>query len=308
MAIPDFQTIMLPLLEFIRDGEEHGIGETVDALAKRFKLSDDEAKQLLPSGTQAIFRNRVGWAKSYLNMADLIEFTRRGYFRIASQGKELLARAPTRVDISLLNKEYPAFVVARSKKRLATPSNDHAIDNGHVTEHEETPEERIETSFMELRGALASDLLDKIKKASPGFFERLVVDLLVRMGYGGSVQDAGQAIGRSGDEGIDGVIKEDRLGLDVIYIQAKRWDGKVGRPEIQKFAGALQGQRAHKGVFITTGSFTADADQFPKNIADKIVLIDGDRLADLMIDHQVGVATASTYEIKRIDEDYFTDE
>jgi len=297
--IPDFQSIMLPFLKLISDGQEHSTNETNDLLAKAFNLTLDEINQLLPSGSQKTFSNRVAWAKSYLKMAGLLDSTKRGSFKISESGKEFLKTNPHEINIKLL-KTLPAFNenYGRPKDELNSPDN----DNSQLVA---TPEEILENSYLSIRNNLSQELLYKIKNCSPTFFENLVVDLLVKMGYGGTIKDAGQSIGQTGDEGIDGIIKEDRLGLDIIYIQAKRWDNVVGRPEIQKFIGALAGQGAKKGVFITTSKFTADAKAYqPKNDT-KIVLIDGQKLTDLMIDFNLAVSTTKNFEIKRLDNDYF---
>jgi restriction system protein len=303
MVIPDYQTVMLPLLRFLKDGNEHNIGEVVDSLGREFDLSADERQQLLGSGQQTVIRNRAGWARTYLKKAGLISSTRRGHFCITERGQAVLASKPERIDVKYLE-QFPEFVAFRELRHErpdeapepVTPSSD------------ATPEEALDAAYGRLRLDLEAELLDQVKTASPSFFERLVVELLVRMGYGGTLRDAGQAVGKSGDGGIDGIIKEDRLGLDVIYIQAKRWDSTVGRPEIQKFAGALQGHRAHKGVFITTSSFSSDALEFASRIDSKIVLIDGAALAKQMIDHNVGVSVSRSYEVKKIDSDYFSEE
>jgi restriction system protein len=296
MAIPDFQTIMLPLLRFCEDGKEHSNQEALDALASQFQLSDSERKQLLPSGQQRLFDNRVAWARAHMKMALLIENPRRGMFRITESGKSVLAQNPSSINLKFL-RQYPEYVDNRKKPETAATS---------PSEPEiQTPEEQIEQAYETLRESLAREILQQLKYTSPSFFEKVVVDVLVRMGYGGSLKDAGQAIGHSGDEGIDGVINEDKLGLDSIYIQAKRWEASVTRPEIQKFAGALQGKRATKGVFITTSDFSTGAKEFVTNIASKIILIDGNHLANLMIDYGVGVSTEAIYELKKIDSDFF---
>lgn len=298
MAIPDFQTIMLPLLRFCADGKEHANQEALDALATEFGLTNDERKKLLPSGQQRVFDNRVAWARAHMKMALLIENPRRGIFRITGRGKFILEQSPPSIDLKFL-RQFSEYVDAREKPKS---------DASTVTAEEaQTPEEQIEQAYETLRENLAGELLQQLKSASPSFFEKVVVDVLVRMGYGGSLKDAGQAIGRSGDEGIDGVINEDRLGLDSIYIQAKRWEGTVSRPEIQKFAGALQGKRATKGVFITTSDFSEGSRDFASNISSKIILIDGKQLADLMIEYGVGVSTIVTYELKKLDSDFFVE-
>ncbi len=301
MPIPEYQTTMLPLLEFLSDGKEHSLREAIDSLATVLKLTEEDLKKLLPSGQQAVFDNRVGWAKAYLKKACLLESTRFGHFRITQRGKEVLSEKPTRIDSRFLERfdEFREFRALRHTRPNHTETVENQVDN------DTTPEEALESAYERLKGSLASDLLQQIKNASPSLFEKLVVELLVKMGYGGSRQDAGQAIGKSGDEGIDGIIKEDRLGLDIIYIQAKRWENTVSRPEVQKFAGALQGQRAKKGIMITTAAFSKEAREYVTRIDNKIVLIDGEQLTNFMIDHNLGVSPVSIYEIKKVDSDYF---
>lgn len=300
MPIPDFQSLMRPLLQYLSDGSEHSNQETVSVLADEFRLSEEERDQLLPSGKQSVFTNRIAWAKSHLKQAGLIESPRWGVYLISARGLEFLREASGPINIKVLSQfsEYQKF---RSGKAAEAgvfeepPSGD-----------EMTPEEHIEYGYKQIRQKLYIEILERIKKCSPDFFERVVVDLIVAMGYGGSRSDAGRAIGRTGDGGIDGIVKEDRLGLDVIYIQAKRWEGTVGRPEIQKFAGALLGQKAKKGIFVTTSSFTKEAQDFTSLIDTKVILIDGVELAELLVDHEVGVTKGDVYEIKRIDSDYFS--
>lgn len=302
MPIPDYQTIMLPLLKVTADGDEHFLHDVIEALAEDFGLSEEERREMLPSGQQGIFRNRVGWALTYIKKAALLEATRRGYFRITDRGKDVLSHSPAKIDAKFL-KQFPEFIEFK-QRRKEKPDKPEITPKPDI----ETPEEALEDAYQKLREGLAADVLQNIKECSPAFFERLVVDLLVKMGYGGSRKEAGQAIGQIRDGGIDGIIKEDKLGLDIIYIQAKRWEATVGRPEIQKFAGALQGQRARRGIFITTSNFSRDALDYVKNIDTKIILIDGERLAELMIDHNVGVSPLASYEIKKIDTDYFIEE
>ena len=299
MPVPDFQTIMLPLLHCFSDGQEHSIQDLMNILAERFSLSEDELKTLLPSGKQTIFYNRVGWARTYLTKAGLLEMSRRSYYRITERGKQVLARNPSRIDMRFL-KQFPEYVEFREREGVRRRPKESRTD-----EEEKTPEEILEDAYEEIRDGLAQELLGLVKQSSPSFFERLVVELLVKMGYGGSRRDAARAVGQVGDEGIDGIIDEDRLGLDTIYIQAKKWDNVVGRPEIQKFVGALMGKRAKKRIFITTSSFSAEAGSYVSSIDAKIVLIDGKRLAELMIDYDVGVTTVTTYQLKRVDSDYF---
>ncbi|MBV9109713.1 MAG: restriction endonuclease [Gemmatimonadetes bacterium] len=306
MAIPDYQSLMLPVLQFACDEKEHSTREAIDVLASTCALTDEERNRLLPSGQQPTFDNRVNWAVSYLKKAGVLQATRRAHFRITSRGLDLLREAPARVDVKLLER-FPEFVEFRNLRNTRSMNGVPPVGPNAEEEEDETPQEAIESAYQKLRNELASELIQQVLSCSPAFFERLVIDLLLQMGYGGTRRDAGEAIGRSGDGGIDGIIKEDRLGLDVIYIQAKRWQGSVGRPEIQKFVGALQGQRARKGIFITTSTFTADAVQYTSYIDTKVILIDGRMLASLMIDHGVGVTTAVAYEIKRMDSDYFSD-
>ena len=246
MAIPDYQKLMLPLLKFAHDRQEHSLRAAIDTIAADLGLSEAERKELLPSGQQAVFDNRVGWARTYLKKAGLLRSERRGYFQITDAGLELLKSRPETITAKSLY-DYPEY------REFVGKSNKPDGDSSAAANENSTPEEILEDSYQILRHNLAQELLQKVKESSPVFFEKLVVELLVKMGYGGSRKDAGEAIGKSGDEGIDGIIKEDRLGLDTIYIQAKRWENVVSRPEIQKFAGALQGQRARKGIFITNG-------------------------------------------------------
>jgi len=299
MPIPDFQTIMLPLMQYTSDGNEHTLRESIEFLAKQFKLTEEERTELLPSGVQSIFDNRVGWAKTHLYKAGLLSSPRRSVFIISDRGREVLNRKPEYININLL-KQFPEYVEFIKKKKEQVPEKEKSSET-----EESTPEETLEYAYQELKNSLADEILARVKASSPGFFEKLVVELLVRMGYGGSIKDAGKATRLVKDEGIDGIIKEDKLGLDVIYIQAKKWEYSVGRPEIQKFVGALAGQGANKGVFITTSTFSQDALNYaPKNDT-KIVLIDGNKLADYMIEFNVGVTTARTFEVKKIDSDFF---
>jgi len=301
MTIPDFQTIMLPLLKYAGDGQEKSLRDAYDNLAITFSLTEEERKELLPSGRQSTFENRESWASTHLKKASLLSSPKRGHFQITQRGIDVLKKNSTRIDLKFLRR-YPEFVEFRTGRNKqggkATELND---------DQEVTPEEAIEASYLKLRDELADELLEIIKTCSPSFFEQLVVDLLVRMGYGGTRKDAGMAIGRSGDGGIDGIIKEDRLGLDEIYIQAKRWEGTVSRPEIQKFAGALLGQQARRGVFITTSDFSKAAHDYADAIDSKIVLIDGETLTQLMIDYDLGVNPVATYPLKRVDLDYFVE-
>ncbi|MBN4076527.1 restriction endonuclease [Gemmatimonas aurantiaca] len=300
MAIPDYETTMLPLLNLLRDGKDRTIKTAIVELASFFNLTEDEKRTLLPSGKQQTFNNRVGWARTYMKKAGLLETPERGVMRITTLGQELLSENLNRIDSKVL-KRYPSFLNFKSRTKSET---DDSKNNESVT-LAVTPEERLDSAFTDLRDGLAAELLETVLACSPVFFESLVLDVLVSMGYGGSRHDAGEAVGKSGDGGIDGIIKEDKLGLEIIYIQAKRWGSTVGRPEIQKFAGALQGRRAKKGVFITTSDFSREAKDYVSKIDNNIVLIDGKTLADLMVDHNVGVSVLTKYEVKRIDIDYF---
>lgn len=304
MPVPDYQTVMLPLLRIYSDGAIHSLNEAIATLAREFKLTDDDLRVLLPSGRQTTFRNRVGWARTYMSKAGLFASAKRGHFSITKAGLAVLAENPARIDARFL-RQFPSFVQFQESKHENDSSATVPLP---LSETKESPEEQIESAHAQLTHALASELLTRIQTSAPDFFERLVVELLLKMGYGGSRQDAGRAIGRSGDGGIDGIINEDRLGLDSIYLQAKRWENPVGRPEIQKFAGALAEHRAKKGVFITTSAFTKEARASADKHDARIVLIDGEKLATLMIDHGLGVTLEATYEVKRIDSDYFAEE
>jgi restriction system protein len=304
MPIPDFQSLMRPLLEAHADGKEHLNRDLVAQLGEQFGLTEEERREMLPSGGARLFDNRIGWAKSHITQAGLLISPRRAISVITDRGREALRIHPERIDLRVLNgfEGYREF-----RNRRKNVEDDESDTSETEIQDAQTPEELLENAYLQVRRQVEAELLSQIKSSPPEFLERVVVDLVVRMGYGGSRKDAGEALGRSGDEGIDGIIKEDPLGLDIIYLQAKRWEGTVGRPEIQKFAGALQGQRARKGIFITTSTFSSDALEYTSRIETKIILIDGPRLAKLMFDHGVGVATASNYEVKRIDSDYFTD-
>lgn len=292
---------MLPILSFIQDGKEHSLKDAVEHVADVFKLSEAERNQLLPSGYQRVIVNRTGWARTFLKKAEFLHYPRRAFMQITKRGEEFLAGKPKSLAVADL-KRYPEF------EENWHPASESQHESVTEATHDLTPEEQIENAFGEIEKDLAKSLLEQTGNLSPAFFERLVVDVLLKMGYGGSLKDAGKAIGKSGDGGIDGIIKEDKLGLDTIYIQAKRWEGTVGRPEIQKFMGALAGNRAKKGVFITTSSFSPDARTYANSIETKIVLIDGKQLAELMIEHDVGVSSQAAYTIKKIDADYFSEE
>ena len=305
MPIPDYQTIMYPLLKITEDKKIHTKAEAVDALAKRFSLSEESRRELLPSGRQEKFDNRVGWAATYLRKAKLLESVGRGQFRITDRGLKVLQTTLNgRIDTKLLN-QFPEFLEFKNASREEGDAKEGAVDQIDQTQ---TPEESLEEGYQSLRRGLGQELLERVEAASPKFFEKLVVNLLVTMGYGGSRKDAGQAVGQTGDGGIDGIIKEDRLGLDFVYIQAKRWEGPVGRPVVQGSAGSLEGRRAKRGVLITTSSFTKDAREYVNVIEKRIVLIDGENLAQLMIDYGVGANEVATYIVKKIDLDYFEED
>ena len=301
MTVPGFQEVMLPLLRFAADGKEHSLREIIKSLSLEFHLSEEDLKELLPSGTQRTFNNRVGWARTYMKKAGLLEDPKRGYLRITNRGLEALKQDEA-INVKFLE-QYPEFVEFHKGGSKGPEPEIPTIG----VKPEQTPLEAIETAYETVRGDLVSELLEQIMQCSPEFFERLVIDLLVKMGYGGTRKDAGRAIGKSGDEGIDGIINEDRLGLEVVYIQAKRWKDTVSRPELQKFVGALQGQNARKGVFITTSSYTKGAVDYAAGLQNKVVLVDGAMLANLMVDYGVGVSLERSYEVKRVDFDYFTE-
>lgn len=294
---------MLPLLRLISDGNDWHISEYTRRLSDEFKLTDDERNELLPSGNQSTMRNRAGWARTYLVKAGLAEPVARGSIRITPQGRSVLAGNPRRIDNDFLSR-FESFQEFRARAGSRSRSSEHS-SLPPDPDQDIDPSERLTLAYREIREALAADLLDQVKQATPQFFEHLVIDLLVAMGYGGSRDDAGLAVGKSGDGGIDGIIKEDRLGLDVVYIQAKRWENPVGRPIVQAFAGSLDGERARKGVLITTSRFTPDAVRYVDRIEKRIVLIDGERLANYMIDFGIGVTDVTTLHIRRIDQDYF---
>ena len=303
MPVPGFQTIMLPILKVLSDGREYAISQLVDQIANDFKMSEEDRQEKLPSGQQTYLVNRVGWARTYLKKAGLLSVPRRGYAQITDEGRKLLAENLPRIDLRLLER-YKGFVEFRDAHLDKTEKVEVAAASAEVT-----PEEAMERAHIRLRSELEDEILRKVKGCSPDYFENLVVRLLVAMGYGGSMADAGKAVGRSGDGGIDGIIKEDKLGLDAVYLQAKRWEsGTVGRPEIQKFVGALAGQKANKGVFLTTSAFTPEAVEYARNLQQKVILVDGRQLAELMIDHDLGVSLVDKFEIKRIDNDFFEED
>jgi restriction system protein len=299
MPIPDYQTLMRPVLALTDDGNDWASASIRDAIITQCKLSADDVAERLPSGRGTTLRNRVGWALTYLYRAGLLSRPRRSVYRITDRGRGVLREHPERVDNAVLAQfeEFQAF-----RSRDETPPPRPRPEPGPDVA---TPEERAAAAYRELRATLAGELLERVAEQSPEFFEELVLDVLSAMGYGGSREDAAERLGRTGDEGVDGVIREDTLGLDLIYVQAKKWANSVGRPEIQRFVGALHGQRASKGVFITTSSFSREAVSYADGVSPRVILVDGPELAQLMIDHGVGVSVATTYEIKRIDLDYF---
>lgn len=327
MPIPDYQSCMLPLIRLASDGHEHVYGDVTETLAQQFQLTEQDRRELLPSGQEPRFDNRVGWAITYLKKAGLLERRGRGRFRITQRGMDVLNKNPATINTKFL-RQFPEFLEFQRKANnkqdgthseltqsalVQVPSAQNRYLNSaeeapDEVEPHQTPQEVLDASYQSLRRTLAQDLLDRVKASPPRFFENLVVDLLVTMGYGGSKKDAGQAVGQSGDGGIDGIIKEDKLGLDAVYIQAKRWEGTVGRPVVQAFAGSLEGQRARKGVLITTSQFSPEAKDYVTRIEKRIVLIDGEQLAQLMIDYGIGVAEVATYTVKRVDSDYFGEE
>ncbi len=305
MAVPDFQSFFVPVLRATLDGKEHSSAEIREKVAAELDLTAEDLDQKLPSGTQTVFANRATWSTVYLTKAGALERPRRGTFQITERGRRLLQKCPRRFTKQALNSfpEFVAFSRGQGADTGKPEEGDESVKPSDDSAH--TPEENLISAYQLLQNTLANEVLEAVRKSTPRFFEELVVDLLVAMGYGGSVADAGKAVGRSGDDGIDGIIKEDKLGLDFVYIQAKRWKDSVGRPVIQAFAGSLEGHRARKGVFITTSIFTSDAVDYVQRIEKKIVLVDGKRLADLMIEHNVGVTATQTFTLKRLDSDYF---
>jgi restriction system protein len=306
MAIPDYQTLMLPVLQLASEGEQR-VAHVVDLLADRLGLTEEERQKLLPSGRQRVLHNRIHWAKFYLTKAGFLASPGRGRFSITQAGRELLAEKPSRIDVSLLMKQPGFREFYRNEGSTVASTAEVATAIGPTDSDRTTPEEQIEAAFQTLEATLRADLLDRIAQNSPAFFEQLIVDLLVAMGYGGSHKNAAAQLGKSGDGGVDGVINEDRLGLDRVYIQAKRYAAAnaVGRPDVQAFVGSLVGFGASKGVFVTTSTFSAQARDFVKHLPQRVVLLDGTSLADLMIEHGVGVRTSRTIEFRRLDEDFF---
>jgi restriction system protein len=305
MAIPDFQTLMLPVLRASEAGEVK-ISDVVDVLADEFRLSPEERSELLPSGKQTTFANRVHWAKSYLGKAGLVELTRRAHFRITDRGRKVLTNPPERIDIHFLE-QFPEFLAFREAsngvdKNTGGPAAVEVVQTTGMT-----PDEMIRKAHGQLEDELGQDLLERVVAAPPEFFERLVVQLLIAMGYGGSAVDAGRALGRSGDGGVDGVIDQDALGLDRIYVQAKRYaDGNnVGASAIRDFFGSLDRFKASKGLFVTTSAFSSSARETADLLSKRIVLVDGRQLAKLMIRYNVGCRVEETIDLKKVDEEFF---
>jgi len=308
MSVPDFQSLMLPELRALGEGEVTS-AELRDRVAKAAGLTEDDLAEMLPSGRQSTFVNRTSWANLFMQRAGLVDKVRRGVYRLSDEGKKVLANPPARVDLRYLAK-YPSFVEWRQASAEGRAVEDaESSPAGQATIVAVTPEEQMERSHESLTAALQTDLLDRVRELSPAFFESLIIDLLTAMGYGGGRAEMGRAVGKSGDGGIDGIIKEDALGLDIVYMQAKRYaaENSVGRQDIQGFAGSLDGVRATKGIFFTTSTFTKGALEYVEKIAKRIILIDGQALAKLMIRHNVGVRTTTTYEIKKADENYFSE-
>ena len=303
MAVPDFQSMMLPLLEAIADGAEHSNSVAYDSVAKQMKIAADDLQLMHSGGEQTVFYNRVAWGKTYLKKGGLLKSPKRGTIQITESGQRVLKNKPAKIDIRFLKQIGGADCLKPSPATEVVTIEEPVGETSAAT-----PEDLIEAGYQSLREELILEIIEQVKRCSPRFFERLVVKLLVAMGYGGSLEDAGQVLGKSGDGGIDGTIKEDKLGLDVICIQAKRWEGTVGRPVVQAFAGSMEGFRARKGVLITTSNFSKEAEDYITRIERKIVLVDGQRMAELMIAHNVGVTVMQTYEIKRVDSDFFAED
>ena len=303
MAIPDFQSVMRPVLQAVGDGVPLPLSALRVRIADVFKLTEEERKERLPSGNQTVINNRVGWARTYLNKAGLLTIPNKGMVQITDRGREALANGPERITVSWL-KQFPEFADFHTAKPQV-------IDAAAVVDSdlaETTPDEQLAEAYQALQQSLADELLAQVRAATPSFFEQVVVDLMIAMGYGGSRKEAGKATQLTNDDGIDGIIKEDKLGLDVIYLQAKRWANTVHRPEIDKFIGALTRKRARKGVFITTSDFSTGAKDAALGLDIKVVLIDGIELARLMVEHNLGVSVKQVYEVKQIDSDYFSEE
>lgn len=298
MAIPDFQNILLPLLDAVNDGEEHHLNEVIEKLAQYFKLSEEDLREQYPSGNDNIFRNRIRFARSYLVRTGLLEHPRRGYIKISPSGLEALKRRPTMINNDFL-KTIPGAVLPSASEEIKEISGNSQLED---------PFDLLETGYQSIRGGLIQEILELVRKSPPHFFEKLVVELLLKMGYGGFAAGAGRVIGQTGDGGIDGIIKQDKLGLDVVYIQAKRWENAVGEPVIRDFVGSLVRHNANKGVIVTASHFSSGAQEYVKHIPHRVILIDGELLAQFMIDSNIGVSKITNYEIKKADLDYFSED
>ncbi len=306
MPVPDYQTLMLPVLRSSKEGEVR-IGDVVDKLAIELDLTDDDLSEMLPSGKQSTFSNRVHWAKTYLKQAGLVEPTRRGHFRITSRGEQVLKSPPARIDVRFLE-QFPEFNSFRTGNVNEELQPVEVLPSSGATETtHETPDDQLRRLNREINASLGAEIVERIQQASPAFFERAVVSLLLAMGYGGSVEDAGKILGRSGDDGVDGVIDQDTLGLDRVYIQAKRYrsDNSIGPSAIRDFYGSLDMHKATKGLFVTTSSFTKAAVETAERLGKRIVLVDGVQLASHLVRFNVGCRVQETIEIKRLDEDFF---
>jgi restriction system protein len=304
MSVPGFQKTLLPILQYLRDGEPHRPADTLAYVQTQFDLSPEDLADRSPNGRTRLM-DRVLWAITYLRKSGLLESISWGVFRITSRGNALLAENPKSLDLKDLER-YPEYLEFKGRSKAESKAQEQETD---PTAIQETPEEELERTYTAIRTRLEGELLDALKTSTPTFFEKVVLALLVSMGYGGSIEDAAKTTKRTGDDGIDGVIKEDRLGLDVVHIQAKRWTTNVvGRPDIQNFAGSLEGQRGRKGVFITTSSFSKEAREFVSRIEKKIILIDGPEFARLCVEFGVGVLDHSSYIVKKIDQEFFNEE
>jgi len=300
-TVPDYESIMLPMLKLAGDKQEHATRDARSQLADEFGLAPQQIKEPLPNSPQTKWVNRVNWASTYLRKAGLLQEGKRGVVQITEQGSAVLQNPLEKIDIAFLN-QFESFRAWRAKKNKKKQPD---VKPDEEVTAQQTPEELMDSAYQELRQEVAQDILERITSAPPDFFEKLVVELLVSMGYGGSEEDAGEALGASGDGGVDGLIKQDRLGLDVLYVQAKRWEKNVGEPEIRDFVGALVGKAASKGVFLTTSDSTASARAYAEKIPQNVVLLDGEKIADYMIECDLGVTPISKYELKRVDTDYF---
>lgn len=306
MSVPDFQQLMLPVLQVAKDGEI-SMTDARDRIAAKFGLSDEDISEMLPSGRQTLFSNRVAWARTFISKALLVETTQRGHFKITERGLEVLSSNPAKINVSFLSR-FPEFLAWRETSAQSRRGYD---SQGDGSDNISTPEEKIEASYQSLLSAVHADVMERLQDCSWQFFERLIIDLLVAMGYGGGRAEMGEAFTKSGDGGIDGVIKEDALGLDAVYIQAKKWNPKnsfkAGRPDLQKFVGSLDGYGATKGLFVCLSGFTDEACDYIRTSSKRVILVDGKELANLMIRHNVGVRVRDIYELKGLDEDYFSD-